>query len=70
MSFTLRGGVRLHVGYIQPAMFDLELESTMGGGGGKRRNVLLSHPQPSHHRLLALTPLVQISFSLQPSSAI
>ena len=70
MSFTLRRRVRLHVGYIQPAMFVLEFVSLWGGGGGERRNLLLSHPHPFPHFLLSLTPLVQISFSLQPSSAI
>ena len=70
MSFTLRRRVRLHVGYIQPAMFDLELESMMGGEGGERRNLLLSHPHPFPNFLLSLTPLVQFFFSLQPSSAI
>ena len=70
MNFTSRRRVRLHVGYIQPAMFDLELESMMGGGGGERRNLLLSHPHPFPNFLLSLTPLVQFFFSLQPSSAI
>ena len=70
MNFTSRRRVRLHVGYIQPAMFDLELESMMGGGGGERRNLLLSPPHPFPHFLLSLTPLVQFFFSLQPSSAI
>ena len=54
--------------FVQLAMFDLDLESTMGGW--REAKIFTPHPTPLLIFLLLLTPKVQISFSPQPSVAI
>ena len=56
--------------FVQLAMFDLDLESTMGGWREAKIFTPPPHPTPLLIFLLLLTPKVQISFSPQPSVAI
>ena len=59
-------GVLLERATVKSSIFDLELEWTVRVGGEERG----PYPNPSPYFWLSTAPLVQISFSPQPSAAI
>ena len=54
--------------FVQPAIFYLEIEAVVGEGGRERQNIYSQLPPLSLRP--SLTPLVQIYFSPQHSTAI